>query len=303
MVDLDADPDRLERQDHVRADVLELVHRRDRKVALLVARLVAEVRLLERALLAGVPEPGLGVDEVVARVVVLVEADRVEEEELELGTDVDRVREAGLLQIRLGLLRDVAGVARVPLAGDRVLDVADQHERRHGGERVHLRRRRIGDQEHVRLVDRLEAPDRGAVEAEPLLEDVLVQLGHRDREVLPEARQVDEAEIDDLGALLLGQLERVLRRHARLLLVCVVSGPTNLGERPARIKRLRGGGHGLSERCAVGPRRTRRRVPSRAPRTRCPPRTRSPSAARGRGPRPRPPPSPEARRSRRPPSG
>src|SRR5438445_402742 len=65
VVHLDADADRLERQHHVRPDILELVHRRHREVALLVAWLVAEVRLLGCALLAGVPGAGLGVDEVV----------------------------------------------------------------------------------------------------------------------------------------------------------------------------------------------------------------------------------------------
>ena len=219
VVHLDPHADRLQGQHHVGPDVLELVHRRHREVALLVARLVAEVRLVGRALLAAVPGARRRVDEVVARVVVLVEADGVEEEELQLGPDEDRVGHAGLLDVGLGLLGDVAGVARVPLAGDRVLHVADQDQRGHRGERIHLGRARIRDQQHVGLVDGLEPPDRRAVEAEPVLEDALAELGHRDREVLPETRQVDEAEIDDLDAFLLGQLEDILGGHARLLLL------------------------------------------------------------------------------------
>ena len=155
----------------------------------------------------------LGVDEVVAGVVVLVEADRVEEEELELGTDEDGVRDARLLDVRFGLLGDVARVTRVPLAGRGILHVADQHQRRHGGERIHLRRRRVGDQQHVGLVDRLESADRRAVEPEAILEDVLPQLRHRDREVLPEAGEIDEAQVDDPGAFLLGHLEDVFGGH------------------------------------------------------------------------------------------
>src|SRR5438034_11477544 len=45
------------------------------------------------------------------------------------------------------------------------------------------------------LVDRLEPADRGAVEAEPFFEDVLVQLGDRDREVLPEPRRSEERRV------------------------------------------------------------------------------------------------------------
>src|SRR5215813_8403106 len=71
VVDLDAHADRFEREHHVRADVLELVHRRYGEVALLVARLVAEVRPLRAALDAGVPRAGLGINEVVAAVVIL----------------------------------------------------------------------------------------------------------------------------------------------------------------------------------------------------------------------------------------
>src|ERR1019366_5527098 len=113
---------------HLRAQVLEVVHRRHREVALLVAHLVALVRLLGRALFARVPEARLGVDEVETAVRILVEAHAVEEEELELGPDEDRVREARLLQIAFGLFRDVPRVARIPFARDGILHVTDDDE-------------------------------------------------------------------------------------------------------------------------------------------------------------------------------
>ena len=72
----------------------------------------------------------------------------------------------------------------------------------------------VGHEQHVRLVDGLEAADRRAIEPEPVLEDPLAQLRDGDGEVLPEAGEVDEAQIDDLGALFLGHLEDVLRGHA-----------------------------------------------------------------------------------------
>src|SRR5262249_30658635 len=170
---------------------------------------------LVRSFLARVPRPRLGVDEVVPRVVVLIESDRVEEEELELWTDVDRVRDAALLDVRLRLLGDVARITRVPLAGDRILHVADEDQRRDRGERIHLRGRGVGNEQHVGLVDRLETADRGAIEAEAVFEDVFPQLRDGNRKVLQEAGEIDEAQVDDPGALLLGHLEDVFAGHLR----------------------------------------------------------------------------------------
>ena len=58
------------------------------------------------------------------------EAGAVEHEELGLGPEVGGVADAALLQVELGALRDVARIADVGLARDRIDDVADQHERR-----------------------------------------------------------------------------------------------------------------------------------------------------------------------------
>ena len=79
-------------------------------------------------LTAGVPAAFLGVDEVVAGVRVLIEADVVEDEELGFGAEIGGVGEAGVLEIQLGLLGDPAGIAIVVLAGDGIDDVADHHQ-------------------------------------------------------------------------------------------------------------------------------------------------------------------------------
>jgi hypothetical protein len=214
VVDLDLHPHALQVQDHLRAQVLVVVRGRHREVALLVAGPVAEVRVLGRAHAPTVPGPRFGVDVVEAEVVALVEAHVVEDEELELGADVDGVGEPGALHVGLGLLGHVAGIAAVVGARDRVLHVADQHECGHRGKGVHLRRRGVREEQHVRLVDRLEPPDGGAVEADALGEEVLGQLGHGDGEVLPETGHVDEPEVHDLCALLPGQLENVACCHS-----------------------------------------------------------------------------------------
>ena len=78
-------------------------------------------------------------------------------------------------------------------------------------ERVDHRGVGVGHEQHVRLLDLLEAPDRRAVEPEALLEDVLGQLVGGHREVLHEAGQVDEPDVDDLDALVLHQAEHFRR--------------------------------------------------------------------------------------------
>ena len=86
----------------------------DGEIAFLVADLVAEVG---EFLAAAVPDAFVGIDVVVAAVGGLAEADVVEDEELGFGTEVRRVGDAGLLQIRLGFAGDVARVAAYTARG------------------------------------------------------------------------------------------------------------------------------------------------------------------------------------------
>jgi hypothetical protein len=209
VLDLDGDVEGLQRHGHLRAQVLEVVHRRDREVALLVAGLVAEVGALVPA---GVPGRLDRVDRVHGRVLGLAEADVVEHEELGLGPDVTGVGHAGRQQVLLGLLGDEAGVPAVVLAGDGVVDEAVQVQRAPGRERVEVGRVGVGPQDHVRLLDLLEPPDRGAVEAVALLEALLGELVQRHREVLHQPRQVTEPEVDDLHAFLPGVVHDLGRR-------------------------------------------------------------------------------------------
>ncbi len=60
-------------------------------------------------------------------------------------------------------------------------------------------------EQHVRLLDLLEAPDRRAIEAQPVLERSFGQLVHRDGEMLHEAGEVTEPEVDDLDLLAGGE--------------------------------------------------------------------------------------------------
>ena len=169
VVELAGDPQPFQRQHHLGAEVGQRVVRGRREVALLGPDRVAEARV------ARVPVPLLGVDLVVGLVVGELVRDRVEDEELALGSDVGRVGHAGLAQMLLGALGDPARVLRVRLTRDRVCDLADQREGRRGGKRVEDGARGIRHQQHVRLGDPLPTTNRGAVKAQSVVERRLVE--------------------------------------------------------------------------------------------------------------------------------
>src|SRR5262249_24377632 len=81
------------RLDHFAAQVLVMIGGRHREIAFFIARPVAEVIFAA----SGIPAALVGVDVVVAGVLVLVEADVVEDEELGLGTEIRRVGYAGVV--------------------------------------------------------------------------------------------------------------------------------------------------------------------------------------------------------------
>ena len=70
----------------------------------------------------------------------------------------------------------------------------------------------IGQQHHVGLVDGLEAAHRRAVECQAVLEHALVERRGRDREVLDDAGQIAEPDVDVLDVLVLDLLDDVVGR-------------------------------------------------------------------------------------------
>ena len=147
---------------------------------------------------------------------VLIEARLVEDVELTLRAPVRDVGDPGTLEVIFRLLRDVAGVARVGLARDRVLHEAVDHQGRMLAEGIHDRGLGVGHQKHVRLLDLLEPADRGPVESVAFGESLLGQLIDRYREMLREPRQVCEAEVDDLNFVVLREFQYVLGRFGHV---------------------------------------------------------------------------------------
>ncbi len=182
--------------------------RRHREIAALGAHAVAEVA----ALIGGVGVRGqFGRVDREARVVGIGrEAHVVEDEEFGLGTEIGDVADARRLQIFLGLAGDAARVAVVAMAGGRLDDVADEHERGGGEEGVQRGGVEIRHQQHVGLVDRLPAGDRGAVEGDAFVQRVGVDDRDVESHVLPLAARVGEAEIDIFNVVVLDLLDDVV---------------------------------------------------------------------------------------------
>ncbi len=207
VVHLDLDAHLLEREAHRRPDVLQRIHRRHGEVAALDRRPVAHVAALE--LLGGRPR-GLAREHLaIAAGHVDRPLDRIEDEELGLGTEVRGVAHAGRLEVGLGALGERARVALVALAVGRLDDVAGDVERGLVGERIDVGGAGIGHQQHVGRLDALPAGDRRAVERVAGVELVHRELLGRHRNVLLLAAGVREPKVDELDLLFLEHLEDV----------------------------------------------------------------------------------------------
>ena len=122
-----------------------------------------EMSSLQQASLALIFAFG-GFDIVVARVLVLPEANGVENKEFQFGANVANRSQAGLLEVQLRLPCDVARIARIWLVQDRVQHVADQRQRWCRAKRIDECRGRVRPDQHVGLVYFLESTNGRAVE-------------------------------------------------------------------------------------------------------------------------------------------
>jgi hypothetical protein len=195
------------RRDHLAADVHRAVDRRNREISALGARPVAEVTNVIFA--ARVGRQLDIVDAIIGAVVAVLEADVVEHEEFGLGADIDGVADTGGLEIGLSTLRSRARIAAVKLAGARLDDVAEGDHHRSRREGIHIDGVQIRLEDHVALVDRLPALDRGAVEHQAVVECILIDHARTHRQVLPLALRVGEAKIDPFDLLVLDHAQNL----------------------------------------------------------------------------------------------
>ena len=153
----------------------------------------------------------IDVEEGVAHVVRV--ADAVEDEEFGFRAEEGLVGDAAGLEEGLGALGDAARIAAVGLHRRRVEDVAGQHERRVGGERIEEGGAGVGQQHHVGLVDALPARDRRAVEHLAVLEQRGIDDRLREGHVVLHAAHVAEAQVDEFDLVVLDELFDVFEGH------------------------------------------------------------------------------------------
>jgi hypothetical protein len=97
------------------------------------------------------------------------------------------------------------------LLGDGIDHVADHDHGWRLGEGVEQVRRRVGYEEHVALVNGGPSANGGAVHAEAFLKRALGQLVDWVRNVVLQARQISEAEIEHFDAVLLHEFHNAFR--------------------------------------------------------------------------------------------
>ena len=165
-----------------------------------MARFVSQVGLFASA---RVPDALHGIDGVEGTVCLAVVADVIKNEKFRLRADEGGVADAGALEIGFDFFGDVSRITGVGFAGDRIGDIADEHQGGHLEKRIDFRRCCIRNHQHVAGVDGLPSADAGAVEAEAVFEAAFVQFTDGHAEVLPHARKIHETQIYDLYAVFL----------------------------------------------------------------------------------------------------
>ena len=163
------------------------------------------------------------------------------------------------LHVGFGLLGGRARVAVVGLAGRGFDDVADDDQAGLGRERVHHRRVRVQHQDHVGLVDRLPAGDRGAVEHDAVAEHVLIDGGDVLRGVLPLAARIGEPQVHVFHGVLLEHLQHFAHAAGgacRLSRHILLSRPLTSCQEAGATRAVRAGHERWLEprRCAMRPR-------------------------------------------------
>ena len=234
---LHLEPAALHGHNHLRAQVLVVIGRRHREIAFLVARAVSQVVFLA----TGIPATLFRVDEIKAVLFPLIEADVVKNEELGFRAEVRGVGDAGRAQVHLGLARDIARITVIALLGHRINHVGHHHQGRHLGERVEHVRVRIGDEQHVALVDGRPAANGRTVHAEALFKRGLAELVDGVGNVVPKSGKIREAQIQQLDVVLLHEFQDTLRvSHGMLLCASNSDGGEKLAAQPhADFRQLR----------------------------------------------------------------
>src|SRR5579862_181227 len=195
---------------------------RNREVAFFVPSSIPEVLVIALIRAPGVPSAFIGVDEIKCVLRSRVESNAVKNEELRFSPEVGSVGNSRGFQIGVGALYEVARITVVRFSRRRIGGVADHDERRNAEERIHECRIRVGNQEHVRFVDRCPSANRARVKSEPIRERVFAEFADGVADVLPKAGNVNETKIENLRAMLFRKFQYAFSVHSLYLITKLV---------------------------------------------------------------------------------
>ena len=204
-----------DRRDRV-ADVDQRVERSDRNVTFFRADVIAIVQNVA-ALAAAVPMPFFGIDEETGRVLVVVIASLVKDEELGFRPDVDRIGDAGEFQIALSTHSDRTRIEPVTFFRDRIDCICEQTKRSVFGKRIDPESRWIRHEQHVRFMDRRPASKRGSVKSKSVLKAVLGQLTDRECKMMPGTDKIGKPDRNKPRLILSGIGQNTFGVHILLL--------------------------------------------------------------------------------------
>ncbi len=137
------------------------------------------------------------VDHVRRRVPAICKSHIVENKKFGFRSKECGVCNAGTHQISFCFFGDSARVAIVRFACNGIDDGADQTESRFSVEDINPRRRRIGNDKHIRGVDDFPTSNARTVEPESIGKNIFAIFAERGGEMLPRARQIGELEIHE----------------------------------------------------------------------------------------------------------
>ena len=182
MVTFHGDTNLLHEQHHFRANILKRIVGSYREITFFMSWFVTQVWVF---IPAGVPFCFNRIDRIKRFIRVGIVLNIVKNEKFRFRSKVGSVSNSSRFKISFRFLSDIARIAAVFFPGDRVDDITNHANRCVFHKRVHDRGGRIGNDQHVAVIDSLPSPDAGAIEPQSFFKQMFFQLTHRHRKMLP----------------------------------------------------------------------------------------------------------------------
>src|SRR6267378_5054782 len=144
---------------------------------------------------------------------VVVKAHFVKDKKLGLGTEIDRVSNTSESEVAFCPSANATCIEPIAFLCYRIDDVGDETQGLLTHERVDPVTRRIGHQQHVRLMNRSPTTQGRAVESEAIFERALAKLIDRKSQMVPRSNEVREAYVDVRHLFIFCKLQHIPNAH------------------------------------------------------------------------------------------